>query len=208
MSSGRVSDPTEDQISTVVVSLDENCDPSITEWKTKQPVVNDSPGSTLESELVTARPASVSATANNGFEPDTIWGNFIRSSQTLQDVFNVDIAKLKWTHDRQWNDANGLTRFKTTNENTPNLSWWGACSTTVSWNHVTGCWYNGANTTWAGVASSNAQGNFHTDWAWCNNTTQWQNLSLFTRLDSWPGGDYNAVFCASSALPRNPHGHE
>ena len=118
---GRISDPTEDKVTTVVVSLDGSCHPTITEWKTNQPLQATSSQPATEAQAATARPSSQPATTN-GFEPDTIWGNFVRSSQTLQDPFNIDIAKLKWTHDRVWDDVVGVTRFKDTGEDNPNLS--------------------------------------------------------------------------------------
>lgn len=198
--SGRVSDPTEDQVSTVVVSLDANCNPSITEWKTKQPVQNTSSTSATESQPAVAKSAS-DRTATNSFEPNTIWGNFVRSSQTLQDAVNIDIAKLKWTHDRVWDDSRGVTRFKDTNESAPNLTWWGQCSTSVSWNHVTSCWYTGADITWGAFANSYAEGNFHTDWTWCNGTSEWQDLSLYTKLWSYAGGGYDVSFTQAAPCP-------
>lgn len=207
MRSGRISDPTEDQVSTVVVSLDDNCNPRMTEWKTRQPVQDTSSTSPVESQAATAKSASPPP-ATSGFEPNTIWGNFIRSPQTLQDVVNIDIAKLKWTHDRVWDDASGacpgacVTRFKNTNENNPNLAWWGQCSTSVNWNHVTGCWYTGADTNWvAGLAKSHAEGRFHTDWTWCNGTSEWQNLALFTELKSFGDGGYNVSFTQAAPCP-------
>jgi hypothetical protein len=185
-------------VSTVVVSLDENCNPRITESKTRQPVQNAPSTSAVESQPAIARTASGPA-GTNGFEANALYGNFVRSSQTLQDAVNIDIAKLKWTHDRVWDGR--VTRFKGTNENSPNLAWWGQCSTSVSWNHVTSCWYTGADTTWVAFANSYAEGNFHTDWTWCNGTSEWQNLSLYTKLWSYADGGYDVRFTQAAPCP-------
>ena len=115
-----------------------------------------------------------------------VYGNYAHTSQTVQDVVFIDIAKLQYHADRNWDR---------------NCSWWrpdrwARSSTSVSWNHAekptfgttggTAC-----NNAWTSTAAS---ANFHSDWLWCNFTANWQKLSLtntnFTRSDGTAGASW------------------
>lgn len=37
-----------------------------------------------------------------------IYDNVIHSSQTMQDVVNIDIAKYRYSHDRVWDNSDGI----------------------------------------------------------------------------------------------------
>lgn len=113
-------------------------------------------------------------------------GNYIHSSQTMQDVVNIDIAKFEYSHDRVWYWL--WTHFK------------GCCghirgSTSVPWNHPNGVLFDGYDGSWRILwAWGFAHGRFHTDFLWCNIPGQPQDFNLITVLVSLFTGSYAALF--------------
>lgn len=195
--SGEIADPTPGRASTLVVDVDANCNVRIAAQGTNVPVTPDEPGT--PPGAVEVKPGRTAQSGSTGFEPATLYGNYIRSSQTLQDVVNIDIAKWKWTHDRLWDDYYAATRFKAAGEDGSNYVYWGRASTSVSWNHAVGAYYDGANTSWCSLctAHSYSHGTFHSDFLWCN-FQPGQDFNLRTTLDSKSGGGYDAHFSQSN----------
>ena len=193
--SGAVSDSTPGFATTLNYSVAEDCTVRITEARSGVPV-SDLPASQTPRSAAAA--SDLGTEQDSGaFTPNTVWGNFIRSSQTLQDVVNIDIAKLKTTHDRQWDDYWNDTRFKADGENSPNMVRWSEASTSVSWNHVSGVYFDGAETYWrTDSALSWSHGDYHSDFLWCNYEPG-QNFWLQTALISYPGGGYDSNFFQS-----------
>lgn len=121
------------------------------------------------------------------------YGNYVHSSQTVQDVIAIDIARLQYHTDRNWNYS---------------CSWWqpdrwAQSYSGVSWDHpetptfgATGG--TACNNAWTTTVAS---ANFHSDWLWCNFTANWQKLSLtntnYTRSDGTGG----ATWIQSRACP-------
>jgi hypothetical protein len=141
-----------------------------------------------------ADPAETAET-DDGFEPNEVYGNYIRSSQTLQDIVNIDIAKLKFTHDRVWEDYyGGFVRFKAAGESWPYATWWLQGSTSVGWNHPHTPVKDWHDVTWIPpYAGSAGHGDFHSDFLWCN-LQPGQNFTLGTVLTAGANGAYNAAF--------------
>lgn len=118
--------------------------------------------------------------------------NYIHSSQTVQDVVNIDIAKLRLHSNRCWD---GSSTWMVNDV-------WAEASTSVPWNHPSGTpWFPrvdwGAGTTATAVGSAN----FHSDWLWCNFTADWQVLSLTNTNVSNKDGTYTVSFSQSRACP-------
>lgn len=193
--SGVVNDPTPGFVSSLVVDVDENCNVRISNQKSHVPATESQP--TAGVSTGTSRANSVE-TSSADFESNTLYGNYIRSSQTLQDIASIDIAKWKWTHDRVWDDV-AATRFKVAGEDGSNYVWWGQASTSLSWNHAVGAYYDGADTSFCSncVANSYSHGTFHSDFLWCN-FQPGQDFNLYTTLDSISGGGYDAHFSQSA----------
>lgn len=117
--------------------------------------------------------------------------NYIHSSQTLQDIINVDIAKHRLNTRRCW---------------TPTTTWmtaWTAHSyTSVSWNHVVGSpRMLRFDTARSATAIGQSSGTFHTDWAWCNANSGWQTIELRNTNTSKAGGGYSASFWQNASCP-------
>ncbi|GEM_PF-3481811 len=118
--------------------------------------------------------------------------NYIHSSQTVQDLVSIDIAKLRLHSNRCWN---GSSTWMVNDV-------WAEASTSVSWNHVVGTpWFPrvdwGAGTTATAIGSAD----FHSDWLWCNFTADWQVLSLTNTNVSNKDGTYTVSFSQSRACP-------
>lgn len=118
--------------------------------------------------------------------------NYIHSSQTLQDVVNIDIAKLRLHSNRCWNGS------KTWMVNDV----WARSSTSVSWNHPDGNpWFPRVDWNQGTTATAIGSANFHSDWLWCNLTADWQVISLTNTNVSKANGSYSASFSQSRACP-------
>lgn len=118
--------------------------------------------------------------------------NYIHSSQTVQDLVNIDIAKLRLHSNRCWN---GSSTWMVNDV-------WAESSTSVSWNHTSGApWFPRVD--WAAGTTATAVGsaNFHSDWLWCNFTADWQVLSLTNTNVSNKDGTYTVSFSQSRACP-------
>ena len=114
--------------------------------------------------------STISVAANRTFK-------VIHSSQTIQDIVNLDISRFRYTHERGL--YNGMTSF--TGWRLKN-AWAG----NLSWNHVTGSiygTYTSSDTQY--IASAYAHGSFHSDFLWCN-LQPGQDFILYTRLKSMP----------------------
>ncbi|MFA5564531.1 MAG: hypothetical protein WC184_01385 [Acidimicrobiia bacterium] len=189
--SGRVDDPTPDLVSTVIVEIDERCGVTIVEQEVRAPLAPEISSVVRESVEVSSESSSIGENTSH-FAPMALYGNYVRSSQTLQDILSIDIAKFKWTHDRQWDDVYNATRFKAASECCD--VYWGESSTSVAWNHPVGAYFDTADTTWQPtIARSFAHGSFHSDFLWCN-LQPGQNFTLSTELQSWAPGGYDAKF--------------
>lgn len=117
--------------------------------------------------------------------PETWYGNYIHSSQTMQDVVNIDIAKFRYDHDRVWNGSQ--TYFKS-------CCGYARSSTSVSWNHPAGSpVFDGWDGAPVATAHGYAHGDFHSDFLWCNFQAG-QNFRMNTTLDSFKTGGYDAHF--------------
>lgn len=198
--SGAVEDPTPGLVSTVVVAVDSSCKVRISQQRQRQRVARDAgPAESLDTTGKVEVMGSDAGGSSTDFEANAIYGNYVRSSQTLQDVFNVDIAKWKWTHDRVWDTVTTKTRFKVpgTCSSSPTGCWWGQSSTSVTWNHPRSANFATADTAWkTGTASSIGFGEFHSDFLWCNHQPG-QNFRLTTEVKSWNPGGYDAKFTQS-----------
>lgn len=118
----------------------------------------------------------------------TVYGNIIQSSQTLQDVINIDIAKFRYGHDRVWNGSQ--TRMKASVR-------WAYGQTGVAWNHPVGAWFDLQETAWATEARGVAHGDFHSDFLWCN-FQPGQNFSMKSTLTSRRDGGRKVDFTQSA----------
>jgi len=101
----------------------------------------------------------------------------------VQDVIFIDIAKVQYHTDRNWDY--GCTWWQ------PDL--WGTASTSVRWNHPEAVWIHdllgtrcGGDWTRTGIT-----GQFHSDFLWCNFKENWQRLYLYnynySRSDGYAG---------------------
>jgi hypothetical protein len=119
-------------------------------------------------------------------------GNYIHTSQTVQDVINIDVAKYRLHTDRKWNGCGTYigNRF-------------GDGSTSMPWNHYTGDSYvSGSVCSQAspcGSAYYRRKGNFHTDFLWCNFTSQ--NFSLYNRNTTYQDGAKAGQWTQSQVCP-------
>lgn len=133
-----------------------------------------------------AAPGSLGATA-------ITYGNYVHSSQTVQDIINIDIAKLQYHTDRNWNGA---------------CTWWqpdrwAGAYTGVWWNHPTNVWISevlgircGSDWTRTGASAT-----FHSDFLWCNFTASWQQMQLANWNYSNSVGGYGVYFWRNVGCP-------
>jgi hypothetical protein len=119
-------------------------------------------------------------------------GNYIHTSQTVQDVINIDVAKYRLHTDRKWNGCGTYIGDR-----------FGEGSTRMSWNHYTGDTYvSGSVCSLAnpcGSAYYRRRGNFHTDFLWCNFTSQ--NFSLYNRNTTYQDGAKAGQWTQSQVCP-------
>ena len=113
----------------------------------------------------------------------TIYGNYIHTSSTLQDIVNIDIANLRYHTDRKWDNCN--TSFKSDR--------WGTAYVSVRWNHIGGAGESWAQRGWRSRRTAKAYGKFHSDFLWCNMQSG-QNFYLYNYNKTYAGGAYGATF--------------
>lgn len=117
--------------------------------------------------------------------------NWIHSSQTVQDVVNIDIAKHRFHTNRCW--SVGTSRM---------TDWKGESSTSVAWNHTSGSptviRFDGG---WSKSASAQSSAKFHTDWTWCNFKVGWQSIELRNTHISNGDGTYSVSFWQNRSCP-------
>ena len=121
--------------------------------------------------------------------------NYIHTSQTLQDVVNIDVAKLKTVTKRWWQPTFWLTWLVDNGYFDDRAK----ASTSVKWNHPTevipgyfdyGC----TNTTPCFQATSVWGSHFHTDFTWCNASSESQEMELWTQVYTYGDGTADAIF--------------
>jgi hypothetical protein len=122
------------------------------------------------------------------------YGNYVHTSQTVQDVIFIDIAKLQYHTDRNWNGTCTWWR----------PDWWAQSSTSVRWNHPDGppwIYYAGPTACGGSWTSVGVAANFHSDFLWCNFTAPWQRLQLAQHNYSRSDGAAGAWFWQNRACP-------
>ena len=117
--------------------------------------------------------------------------NWIHSSQTVQDIINIDIAKHRLNSHRCWDDSSTwMTR------------WTATSSTSVSWNHPSGKPVElQFDTSPAETATMRTSASFHSDWLWCNFRSDWQEIELRNTNVSYDDGTYGVTFWLSRSCP-------
>jgi len=117
--------------------------------------------------------------------------NWIHSSQTVQDIINIDIAKHLLNSHRCWDDSSTwMTR------------WTATSSTSVSWNHPSGKPVElQFDTSPAETATTRTSASFHSDWLWCNFRSDWQEIELRNTNVSYDDGTYGVTFWQSRSCP-------
>lgn len=144
--------------------------------------------STLVSRSNGRNPVRTEAGAAGGSQALLVnYGNIIQSSQTLQDIINIDISKFRYGHDRVWNGAQTYMKSGVR---------WKTADAGPSWNHVTGSYFDLQETAWAASARGIAHGDFHSDFLWCN-LQPGQNFTLKTTLTSHSDGGRSVAFTQS-----------
>lgn len=146
---------------------------------------NNQEGAPADEELVVGSDAETEA----GATPEGWSGNWIRSSQTVQDIVNIDIAKFRHSHDRVWNgswtyfkNASGARKAK--------------ASTSMPWNHVTDIFLGHADYSYRTHAKSTARASYHSDFLWCNGEDG-DDFRLRNTLHSWSDGSWYARYIQS-----------
>jgi hypothetical protein len=130
--------------------------------------------------------------------------NYVHSSQTLQDVVNIDVAKLKTVTERWW-DTVGAWMY-----DNGNVYDWGQASTSRSWNHpetpVPGSfdWDCTELTTCDQVHTEWAAG-YHTDFVWCNASKSSQHFTLRNVVYAKKDGGYSAKYYQKVGCPGLHH---
>jgi len=142
------------------------------------------------------------ATGGEGGEVEsalTLYGNWIHSSQTMQDVVNIDIAKFQYHTDRVWDGSNSWYKTGSGGSGPCVCPWWMRSSTSVTWNHPVGYPYQSYHDTKPQTyASSLAGGNFHSDFLWCNFQAGQNYTMENTHVSNYNGG-YTAYFYQNRA---------
>ncbi len=144
-----------------------------------------------DEQLTRTDPAANAFPAGAVAQPHLTYGNYIHSSQTVQDVVNIDVAKLRSHTDRNWNGS---------------CTWWkhlrAVSSTSMSWNHP---YKPGIVGAWEGCGIfyiySLAAPNYHSDWLWCNFGSGWQEMWLANWHYSWASGDWLTSFFQNVSCP-------
>ncbi|MDO4888174.1 MAG: hypothetical protein Q3979_05665 [Actinomycetaceae bacterium] len=117
--------------------------------------------------------------------------DWVHSSQTVQDVANVDIAKHRLNTYRCWDG-----------HETSMVKWTARSYTGVPWNHASGrpdiVLFD---SDWGATASAQSSGKFHTDWVWCNVKSRWQGIELRNTHVSYPNGGYRVTFWQNGSCP-------
>lgn len=116
--------------------------------------------------------------------------NYIHSSQTVQDVVNIDIAKHRFATRRCWNGA--VTWMTSGSANS---------YTGVPWNHANKPTLTRLDRTPSSTVVGRSSGTFHTDWLWCNATSRWQAIELRNTHTSQFNGAHWVSFWQSRACP-------
>jgi hypothetical protein len=168
-------------------SVDGNCnvtiDSAVQQAPDASPLIG---GEQVSSAAVTARqrPATNMVELNTTTAAVT-YGNYIHTSQTLQDIVNIDIAKYRYHTDRKWNGTS--TWFGTDLK--------GVASTSITWNHPVSAVINYIGG--AGSATySTSTGAFHSDFLWCN-LQAGQNFTMQNKNTSYNDGTKNGNFTQS-----------
>ena len=139
-------------------------------------VVADPPATEELQFAADAAPAKTSSATTAAVA--TTSSNYIHTSQTVQDILNFDIAKLRYHTQRAWNGVR--TWFRS--------DLFAVASSGFAWNHVVGAAidYIGPE----GLSSySTAHGDFHSDWLWCNLNYRMDNNNK-PSSSGWFGGAY------------------
>jgi hypothetical protein len=118
----------------------------------------------------------------------TVYGNWIHTSQTMQDLVRIDIAKFQYHTERKWDGSSTWWGG----------DWWARSSTGRRWNHPTG---NPVRLYMGGRGSATyteAYGEFHSDFLWCN-FQPGQNFRMTNRNTSYNDGRYTGHFYQNRA---------
>ncbi len=176
----------------ITYTVDEKC--NVTVLKTETPSARELAqrvGAAKEGETLpmTKQPAEAVSllspqSTDSTSSTATVWGNYIHSSGTLQDIVFVDISRVRYHTDRKWDGS---------------TSWWGAAwagqcnaGANTPWNHLVSCvaWDLSDH---APTVETAAQGEFHSDWLWCN-LQAGQNFAMINDHQSAWQGSFAAFF--------------
>lgn len=121
--------------------------------------------------------------------------NYIHTSQTLQDVVNIDVAKLKTVTKRWWQPLAKVTWLVDNGYLDDRVR----ASTSVRWNHpvsVTPGYFDfGCTNTKPCFQGTSVWGShFHTDFTWCNRSSESQEMELWTQVYTYGDGYADAIF--------------
>ncbi len=117
----------------------------------------------------------------------TVYGNYLHTFQTVQDIVNIDIAKLQFDTNRNWDGSCSWWA------DTPPPAFYAAASTGVKWNHPYKPTIQDQVQRACGADWARAYGfaGFHSDFLWCNFKSEWQTIELaqwnYTRADGTGG---------------------
>jgi hypothetical protein len=117
--------------------------------------------------------------------------NWLHSSQTVQDVVFIDIAKSRLHSYRCWTGSQ--VRY----EGTVTANSY----TSVAWNHPYTPFFGSVDWNWVSTARATSIHDFHTDWVWCNATSNWQSIRLTNTNNSTASGGYSATFVQDRSCP-------
>jgi hypothetical protein len=141
--------------------------------------------------------------------PTTYNYNFHHSSHTLQDVLNIDVAKLRLVDKRFWNGESSWYDDPWCYLSTPaaaNCYLYGTVSsyTGVRWNHPVSLDFPYINDychhdSWCYNPVFEGHGHFHTDFTWCNSSAGGQEIDMQNNNYSYADGSYMTDFWTTAS---------
>jgi hypothetical protein len=168
---GSASTPSAGSVAALSYSIDASC----------YVTVDDGVWTTNATEPDDPQDGDVGNAGGAGDSPDANWQyDWLHTSQTLQDIINIDITKLRFDGRRRWNGS--YTAFTG--------DWWAQAQAPRSWNHVASGPFLDAldETANAGTANGRVHANYHSDFVWCN-FEPGQNFTMTTAMTTKKDGN-------------------